>query len=112
MDRTVFLITQTGLGDAEAALQELMLHNFLRTLADRDPASYLLVLYTDGVKLAAADSAALIDLKALESKGVEILVCGTCLDYFHLRERLAAGRISSMSEIVDLFTRAPRVITV
>lgn len=112
MEQTIFLLTQTGLGHAEAGLQELMLHNFLRTLSGRDPASFLLILYTDGVKLAIEDSPFLVDLRALEQRGVQILACGTCLDYFKLRERLAAGRVSSMDEIVGLFSRAARVVTV
>ncbi len=109
---TVFLITKTGLGHAEAGLRDLMMHNFLRTLADRDPASFQLVFYTDGVKLVVDDSPVLVDLRALQAKGVAMLACGTCLDYFHLRERLAVGRISTMPEIVELFSQAERVVTV
>jgi tRNA 2-thiouridine synthesizing protein A len=110
--KTVFLITHTGLGRAGPQLQDILLHNFLRTLADRDPASFQLVFYTDGVKLVAADSPALLDLHVLEAKGVMMLACGTCLDYFHLRERVAVGRVSSMPEIIETFARAERVVTV
>ncbi len=109
---TVFLITKTGLGYADPALQDIMLHNFLRTLADRDPASFQLVFYTEGVKLVADDSPALVELSALEAKGVTLLACGTCLDFFQLRERLAVGRISTMGEIVEVFGQAERVVTV
>ena len=109
---TVFLITQTGLGHAEADLQDIMLHNFLRTLADREPASFQLVFYTDGVKLVADGSPVLVDLRVLEAKGVTMLVCGTCLDYFHLRDSVVVGRVSTMPEIVGEFCRAERVVTV
>jgi len=109
---TIFLITRTGLGHADAELQDLMLHNFLRVLAERDPTSFQLVFYTEGVKLVTADSPVLIDLRVLESNGVTMLACKTCLEYFHLSDRVAVGRISTMAEIVEAFTRAERVVTV
>jgi len=43
---------------------------------------------------------------------VELLVCGTCADYFQLREKIKVGRISSMDEIVDTIAKADKVVTI
>jgi intracellular sulfur oxidation DsrE/DsrF family protein len=63
-----------------------------------------------GVKLSCEGSAALSDLKDLANAGVEILNCGTCLDWFNLKDTLAVGRESNMIEILGLMNSAPRVI--
>ena len=46
----------------------------------------------------------------LEAAGVEILSCGTCLDFFHAKEKLRAGRVSNMMEIAESLWAADRVL--
>ena len=64
-----------------------------------------------GVRLVAGDAAVLDSLRALAGAGVDILSCGTCLDYYDLMERVAVGRVSNMNEITTLFLNADNVIT-
>lgn len=64
-----------------------------------------------GVKLSSRGSEHAAALKELEQSGVEILSCGTCLDYFHLKEHLEAGKASNMQEIAMSLMEASKVIT-
>ena len=60
-----------------------------------------MILINGGVRLALEGSPVLDDLHALEAAGAEVLSCGTCLDYFHAKETLRAGRVSNMQEITE-----------
>jgi len=50
-------------------------------------------------------------LKVLEEKGIDLLVCGTCLGYFDLKEELGAGRISNMYDISETMLKSSKVVT-
>jgi TusA-related sulfurtransferase len=63
-----------------------------------------------GVKLACEGSPVLDDLCALEAAGVDILACGTCLNYFELQEKLAVGRVSNMYDIAEVMLNASKVV--
>jgi intracellular sulfur oxidation DsrE/DsrF family protein len=63
-----------------------------------------------GVKLCCEGSSLLEDLKLLAESGVELLCCGTCLDFYHLKDALQVGRISNMLEILSIQNTAQKVI--
>ena len=44
--------------------------------------------------------------------GVEVLVCGTCLDYFGLKDKVAVGTVSNMYEILDSMLMASDSMTI
>jgi intracellular sulfur oxidation DsrE/DsrF family protein len=71
----------------------------------------MIILYNSGVKLLAKEKGLLDALSGLEEKGVEIIACGTCLDYYDLRGSISIGRISNMEEIVTMMMKASKVIT-
>ena len=50
------------------------------------------------------------DLKNLEAQGVEILTCGTCLDYYGLKEKLQVGSVTNMYAIMEAMNRADKII--
>jgi hypothetical protein len=62
------------------------------------------------VKLAIKKSYVLNRLKNLEGKGFDVLICGTCLDYFKIREKVDVGKISNALEIMECMTEADKVI--
>jgi selenium metabolism protein YedF len=97
-----------GFGD-ETLGQRLMV-NFIRTLKEMGPELWRLVLVNNGVKLAVEDSAVLQDLKAYEEKGLTILVCGTCLEYFQLLAKKQVGQTTNMLDIVTAMQLADKVI--
>jgi len=87
----------SGGGDDE--LGALLMRAFLATLSETESAPRRLVLMNGGVRLAVRGAETVEALRKLESLGIEILACGTCLKFFKLEDKLAVGRVSNMYEI-------------
>jgi selenium metabolism protein YedF len=103
---TIFISSdRVGSGDEE--LGALLMKGFIGTLLEASPLPARLIFMNGGVRLAVEGSASLPNLKKLEELGVEILACGTCLDFYKIKEKLAAGRISNMFEISGLLLKGP-----
>lgn len=88
-----------------------LLQTFVQTIKDVTPLPTKIVLYNSGVKLVATKSGALEALRQLQAKGVEILACGTCLDYFQLKSALQVGQISNMHEIMRAMAMADKIVS-
>jgi selenium metabolism protein YedF len=99
-----------GFGDDELGLKLMV--NFLRTLKEMGRDLWRLVFVNNGVKLTIDGSQVLDDLKAFESEGLKILVCGTCLDHFNLLERKQVGETTNMLDIVTAMQVADKVINI
>ena len=69
-----------------------------------------IIFYNEGVKLAVENSESLKDLKNLEERGVEILCCGTCVNFYGLTDEIKIGSITNMYNIVNKQMYARRVI--
>lgn len=111
-DKTVVLVASDSLGRGEAELGQVLMRGFLHTLNEVEPLPTTLIFINSGVKLVAADSAVLEDLHALSHKGVEILACGTCLNYYALKDKLAVGQVSNMYSLAEMLLRSDKVIPV
>lgn len=107
----VILVTSASLGRGAEELGELLMRNFLQTLADSEVVPQRMLFVNSGVRLCCEGSSALASLVALEQRGVEILSCGTCLDYFRLKEKLCVGSITNMYTIMEHLLAAEKVIT-
>jgi intracellular sulfur oxidation DsrE/DsrF family protein len=81
-------------------------------LSFADITPHVVVMMNAGVKLAAEGSEHLESLEDLAKKGTEILACGTCLDFFHLRQKLKVGKASNMAEITKVLSEASQVISI
>jgi selenium metabolism protein YedF len=99
-----------GFGDDELGLKLMV--NFIKTLKEVGPELWRLVFVNNGVKLTIDGSQVLDDLKAFESEGLKILVCGTCLDHFNLLERKQVGETTNMLDIVTAMQVADKVINI
>ncbi len=99
-----------GFGDDELGLKLMV--NFLRTLREMGRELWRLVFVNYGVKLTIDGSEAVDDLKALESGGTKILVCGTCLNHFNLLQRKQVGETTNMLDIVTAMQVADKVINI
>ncbi len=97
-----------GLDDDELGI--VLMRSFLHTLTEIDTRPDVLILYNGGVKLAIEGSDVLHDLNALENQGVKVLVCGTCLNFFNLKEKLKVGSISNMYDITETLFKAKKII--
>lgn len=111
-NKILILCTADRLGKGDDGLGKKLLGNFLRTLPEMGDALWMLVFVNNGVTLTTEASELLDDLKALESAGVQILVCGTCLAHFNLREKKRVGETTNMVDIVSSMQLADKIITV
>ena len=112
VSNTVVLVASDTLGRGEAELGSILIRGFLHTLNEVEPLPSTLVFINSGVKLVAEGSAVLDDLRALGDKGVEILACGTCLNYYALKGKMAVGQVSNMYTIAETLLRADKVTSV
>ena len=108
--KVVVYINSHLLGVGDEALGRFLMKNFLKTLSDLETKPNRLILINSGVQLAAEGSKVLENLVALSEAGVEIVSCGTCLDFYKLREKLSVGTISNMYEIIQSMLEADRLI--
>jgi len=108
--KTVVVINTDQMGHGDRELGRKLLGTCLRKLAG---AKHLdtIVLYNSGVRLAVKDSYVAVELTLLHEKGVDILVCGTCVDHFGIRDRLMLDHVSNMDEILTTLQAAAKVIT-
>jgi hypothetical protein len=110
--KTVFVFTTNGLGQTDNVELKLKLtKKFLALLADADPLPAQICFYTDGVKLCVNGSPVLDELRALAEKGVELVLCATCLETFGLRGQVAVGVVGGMGDIIAAITNADNTIT-
>lgn len=105
---TVLVLARAQMGDGDRTLGQKVLGTFLRKSVALTGLRSVL-LYNDGVRLVAADSPVLMELKLLEERGVEIVPCGTCLEFHGIQP--AAGKTGNMDQIVSEMDKAQKVIT-
>ncbi len=105
-------ITGEGLGRGDEGLGRRLIVKFIQQLAGLSPRPAVLTFYNSGVKLLVAASPVIEALRALEADGVELLACGTCLDHFGIRDKLAVGRVSDMREILHLLMESDKSLVV
>jgi selenium metabolism protein YedF len=106
----VVILSDNRMGRGDDVLGDILMRAFLNTLLLRKPLPKTILCYNAGVKLAAKDSAVIDDLRLLEQAGTDILVCGTCVNYFGLGDRIGAGHISNMYDIVETMAGATRLL--
>lgn len=101
----VYLITQDTLGHGSPELGAVLIKAFMTTLLEVKPLPATILLLNAGVKLAVQGSPVLDQLATLASLGVNIMSCGTCLDYYQLKTKVAVGEITNMYTIVETITQ-------
>lgn len=109
---TVIVINSYGMGNGTKELGEVLIGAFLKKVWARTVKPETIVLYNEGVRLIAEGSPFLDALSGLEEQGVEIVACGTCIDFYELGEAIKVGRRSDMNEIVNFMMEAEKVITI
>jgi selenium metabolism protein YedF len=99
-----------GRGD-DNSLGVLLLQKFLHVTASLITKPETIILMNNGVKLAAKGSAVLGELQILQSQGIDVLVCGTCLQRFQLMDKVKVGQQSDMFTMANIIFRAKKVVT-
>jgi intracellular sulfur oxidation DsrE/DsrF family protein len=109
---TVILVTRNGMGEAEPELQIKLVTTYLNLLDENNILPAAICFYTDGVRLVVEGSPVLNSLKSLESKGVRLILCSTCLNYFNLTKKVKVGIVGGMTDIIEAQRLASKVISI
>ena len=106
----IVAITSDKMGEGDAELGHLLIGNFIKALKDLDKLPQHIVFYNKGVTLATKDSEVIEHIKDLEKMGVEIHLCGTCVNFYKLENRIAVGTLSNMYSIAEIMASAGNVV--
>ncbi len=107
----VVYIGSHTMGSGDDELGQKLIRGFLRTLLDNPSLPWRIIFINSGVRLSTLDEEAVDAISLLESKGVEILSCGACLAHFKLEDKLKAGRVTNMFEVIESMSKASKVIS-
>lgn len=102
----VILVGTPHLGDGDRELGDILMRGYMYTLSETMPYPKAILFVNSGVRLTLEDSPVLENLRKLESEGVQILSCGTCLDYYKVKDKLSVGGVGNMYAIVELMNGA------
>lgn len=105
----VYVFSENRMGHGDDELGSVLIRAFIHTLLELENGPDVMLFYNSGVFLTMADSPVIDDLKELAGRGIEILVCGTCVNFFKL-DKPAAGNISNMYEIAGRMSLAGRIV--
>lgn len=107
---TVVVIASPCMGDGSEELGKQLLKAFIYALTQQDELPKTMLFYNGGAAVTCEDSPALEDLKSMEAQGVEILTCGTCLNFYGLSDKLQVGEVTNMYSIVEKLTQADLIV--
>lgn len=107
---TVVAVTSDAMGHGSDELGKNLMKGFLYALSQLDELPKTILFYNGGARLTTEGSLSLEDLKSMEAQGVQIMTCGTCLNYYGLTEKLAVGSVTNMYSIVETLSKADKVI--
>ena len=106
----VYFITSDKIGSQDPDLGARLMSTFFLKLVQANRLPSHILLMERGVQLLLAESPCLDPMKVLEGRGVEILACQTCLDYYGMKEKMGAGTVSNMPDIIEAMHAAGKVI--
>ena len=109
LKRQIVVISSDSLG-SDKELGKILMKSLIFALTKQDAFPETIIFYNEGVKITTQESDTVKDLLFLESEGVEIVNCGTCLDFFKLKDDLKVGSITNMYDIVERMEKAEKVI--
>ena len=106
----VVVLSADTMGAGDEKLGRKLMKAFIFALTSQDEAPEKVICYNSGAYLTTRDPDTVKDLKTLEEAGTTVMTCGTCLDYYGLKEELKVGVISNMYDIVEAQMKAASVI--
>lgn len=107
--KPVYVIGSKHLGDGSEDLGDILARGMFRTLTKIDPLPETIIFLNSGVELLVKPEIQ-ENLTILEEKGVQILACGTCVDFYEIREQLNSDHLSNMADILTTINNATKVV--
>lgn len=108
----VLSISKNFMGDGSEELGKILIKGFIYTVSEYENLPKTIIFFNSGVKLTTEVSECIDDLKKLQAKGVKIVSCGTCLDYYGLKEKLLVGEVTNMYTIYETLYKSSKVISI
>ncbi len=108
---TIILFTRFGMGHGPEGLQQALAKKYLALTLQSGDLPARILFYTDGVRLACSGSPVLDELSALEARGVELVLCQTCLVTYGLEPEVRVGVVGGMGDILESMQKAEKVIS-
>ncbi len=107
----VVVIRSNVMGEGDPELGKVLIKGFIYALSQQEELPKTILFYNGGACLTCEGSASLDDLKELEHRGVKILTCGTCLNFYGLSEKLKVGEVTNMYEIAETMSKASLIVS-
>ena len=107
---TVVVLSADTMGSGDVVLGRKLMNAFIFALKNQDTLPDKVICYNTGARLTTENEKAIEDLKDLAAAGVTVMTCGTCLDFYGLKEKLQVGIVSNMYDIVEAQASAAKVI--
>lgn len=108
--QVVVAVSSKEMGSGDEELGHILMKGFIFALSQLDELPQTILFYNGGAFLTTNDSECIEDLRLMEEQGVEILTCGTCLDFYGKKDQLGVGNVTNMYNIVDILAKADKVI--
>lgn len=106
----IVLMAKDRIGEGSDELGEALAGAMINTLKSMNPLPDKIIFMNSGINFVITGSNVLDDLKELADRGVELITCGTCLDYFGKMDELKVGRVSNMLDILESMKTAGKVL--
>lgn len=107
---TVVVISSSEMGNGDETLGRVLMKGFIFALSKAETLPETILFYNSGAFLTAEGSESLEDISAMESEGVEILTCGTCINHYGLNEKPPVGTVTNMYSIAEKMTGAKKLV--
>lgn len=106
----VVVISNDKMGEGNDDLGSILMKGFLNAIIEQDNLPSHMIFYNMGIFLASKNSAVFKTLQKLEEMGVQIIICGTCVDYYDVKSRIRVGVISNMFDITEIMANASHIL--
>lgn len=106
----VIVLSSNQMGSGDEVLGKLLMKGFVYAVSHQEQLPEKVLMYNSGAFLSCEGSDSLEDLKELEAQGAEILTCGTCLNHYHLEDKLQVGGVTNMYDITESLLKAKKII--
>ena len=109
---TCIFINSDKMGKGDDELGNILMKGYIYSLTETKPYPKTIFMVNSAVTLTTTNEATIENLSILEKEGVEIQSCGTCLDFYHLKDNLKVGSVTNMYNIVETMEKSRKVITI
>ena len=106
----VVVLSANVMGTGDEKLGKALMKAFVFAVTKQDALPETIVCYNTGAYLTCEGSDSLEDFKNLEAEGVNIITCGTCLDFYGIKDKLTVGSVTNMYEIVETMEKAKTIV--